>query len=852
MSLLSNTSAGEEHAGGFYNGAATTSYRNASTAILTNEVDAPTSAKIMSFGGWIKRNKITVYSNLFSGVIAGSGHASPLYFDTSDRLNVYSYDGSAYTFEYTTTRVFRDTSAWYHIWVEINSNTNANATANRVKIHVNGIRETAFATASHIADGGPDIRGYATDGAVFTFGHADAAATSNSYFADWYFIDNSAVSPEDTVGEFKNGVFIPKKYSPTFGTNGFHLKFDQVGVGTAAATTIGADSSGKNTLRHFTSTAGTNVVASDCALPDSPENNFCTLNFLDKGADNVLADGNLGVSWNATNGQAVRGTFVVSSGKWYAEFMKGVSILTVGIATQNNNGVAADSGWMGSSAYGAGGSYSYTSTAKKYTNGNVTNYGDTYASGDIIGVAFDADNGTITFYKNGASQGQAYSSISGAFAFGLGYFGGTQNGVKAFANFGQDPSFGGTLTGNDVGDETPDEGAGVFKHDVPAGFLALCTANLPEPDIGPNSDTQATDHFNTVIWTAASVDGATKTITVGFKPDFIWGKARNRAASHMLVNSTVGFTKYQPSDGNNVEQALDSFVNNAVTATGYLLDDDEDGYFNYAPDGGTADTMVAWHWKANGGTATATISESGDDPAAVVQANPTAGFSLITYTGTGAAGTIAHGLDTAPTMMIVKNRDVNDAWAVYHVKNDAAPATKYLSLSATDGISAHTTVWNDVIPSDSEFTIGSADSVNADGEKIVAYVFADVEGYSKMGSYIGNGKNLGPFVYTGFRPAFIMVKSTTSGRNWIMYDNVRDSSPTNPTGAALVANVADVQFDSVVTYAPYDFLSNGFKLRRGPDDESGTLISDANTNGQTFIYMAFADSVGSFKYAHAI
>ena len=275
MSLIKSTNVGSSGSF-FYNGAAKTSYRNASTAILTNEADAPTSAKIMSFGGWVKRTKTGVYSNLFSGVISGSGHASPLYIDANDKLNVYSYTGSAYTFEYTTNRLFRDTSAWYHIWVEINSTQATNVTANRVKIHVNGIRETSFATGSNIADGTPDIRGYATDGAVFTFGHADAAATSNSYFADWYFIDGSAVSPVDTVAEFKNGVFIPKAYSPTFGNNGFHLKFDQVGVGTASDTTIGADSSDND--RHFTSTAGTNVVVSDCAMPDSPENNFATMN----------------------------------------------------------------------------------------------------------------------------------------------------------------------------------------------------------------------------------------------------------------------------------------------------------------------------------------------------------------------------------------------------------------------------------------------------------------------------------------------------------------------------------------------------------------------------------------------
>jgi len=863
MSLLSNTSAGEEHAGGFYNGAATTSYRNASTAILTNEVDAPTSAKIMSFGGWIKRNKITVYSNLFSGVIAGSGHASPLYFDTSDRLNVYSYDGSAYTFEYTTTRVFRDTSAWYHIWVEINSNTNANATANRVKIHVNGIRETAFATASHIADGGPDIRGYATDGAVFTFGHADAAATSNSYFADWYFIDNSAVSPEDTVGEFKNGVFIPKKYSPTFGTNGFHLKFDQVGVGTAAATTIGADSSGKNTLRHFTSTAGTNVVASDCALPDSPENNFATWNPLSErrggAGPYATSHGNLrGVgSGDGNNHRHLFATMPINqvlvntdfAGVYFEVMVFEDSSSYIGlIAGEGSDNITYDDNQRSE-----GFPRKHLLNLAGYYHDNLVSAVDV-RSLDPVPLIFDDDYDILGFAIK--SDGKVFMSKNGTFGSNGS---GTQdpaNGTNSFStldfdhdwfphagnsnnfhvNFGQDHTFSG-YGGDDAGGGETNaaaadaSGHGVFFGTPPAGFVSLCTANMAEPTIGgSDSDTQANAHFNTVLYQANSQQA--KTVTgLGLRPDWLWIKGRSFEDHHATFDSNRGVTKYFRTSGNDLEFSGNTLVT-AFNDDGFVLGTDSSGWVNYG-----TNTLVAWAWVANASTATATISESGNNPAAVVQANPTAGFSLITYTGTGATGTIAHGLSAVPKWMLIKNRDVADAWAVYHGALTAAPATDYIVISSAAATVDDATYWNDTAPTSSVFTVNTVHNVNANGEKYVAYVFAEVDGYSQFGGYTGNGSADGPMVFTGFSPAWVMIKCSSNGStNWFILDNKRDVN--NEVLKDLTANTSAEEADNSNFL---DFLSNGFKLRT-----TGAAVNGA---GRTMIYMAFAEA--PFKYANA-
>ena len=309
----------------------------------------------------------------------------------------------------------------------------------------------------------------------------------------------------------------------------------------------------------------------------------------------------------------------------------------------------------------------------------------------------------------------------------------------------------------------------------------------------------------------------------------MWSKSRSLAQNHHIHDSARG-----------VELRLNAEANNAEISDGELKTFTSDGFtFDTAGATNTNNaTNVAWCWHANSGTATATISESGDNPAAVVQANPTAGFSLITYTGTGDAGTIAHGLGAVPTMMIIKNRDVADAWAVYHGANTAAPATDYLVLNTTAATADAATYWADTAPTSSVFTVHDAHNVNADGETYVAYVFAEVKGYSRMGSYIGNGAASGPFIYLGFRPAWVMMKRTDSGGGWHILDNKR----------AFAGNEIDVRLEADNTDAegtggpPHtDFLSNGFKLR--------TTFDNMNVAAGTYIYMAFAEQ--PFKYSNA-
>jgi hypothetical protein len=243
-----------------------------------------------------------------------------------------------------------------------------------------------------------------------------------------------------------------------------------------------------------------------------------------------------------------------------------------------------------------------------------------------------------------------------------------------------------------------------------------------------------------------------------------------------------------------------------------------------------AETYVAWQWKANG----AGSSNTAGSITSTVSANTTSGFSIVTYTGTGANATVGHGLGVAPSMIFIKCRNAGANWLVYHI---SLGNTKGVVLNATQAESTDSTYWNNTSPTSTVFSLGSGGAANGNTNTHVAYCFAPVAGYSAFGSYTGNGSADGPFIYTGFKPNFVMVKQTnTSGNSWWMFDGVR--SPTNAVYNRLVANLSDAEYSNSSTF---DFLSNGFKLR----------FSDTawNGSGSTYIYAAFAES--PFKYSLA-
>jgi hypothetical protein len=342
---------------------------------------------------------------------------------------------------------------------------------------------------------------------------------------------------------------------------------------------------------------------------------------------------------------------------------------------------------------------------------------------------------------------------------------------------------------------------------------------LPTPTIGATTATQAGKFFNPVTY---SGDGGTRSITgVGFQPDWVWIKSRSDAIDHALYDVNRGALKLLQS---NLTSAEATYANSltAFNTDGFSLGSATDVNANNK-------TYVAWNWKANGAGSTNTAGSI----TSTVSANTTSGFSVVTYTGTGVAGTIGHGLGVAPSMIIVKSRSAVSTWPVYHTSIGNG---SNLVLNTVDPTATSSTIWNATSPTSSVFSVGINTTSNTVTATYVAYCFAEVAGYNKIGSYVGNGSTNGTFVYTGFRPAYVMIKSTATGSWWIN-DDVRD--PYNVNYHRISANSSNAE--ATTTFVQQDFLSNGFKWRDADPDW--------NANGTTYIYIAFAEN--PFKYSLA-
>ena len=321
------------------------------------------------------------------------------------------------------------------------------------------------------------------------------------------------------------------------------------------------------------------------------------------------------------------------------------------------------------------------------------------------------------------------------------------------------------------------------------------------------------DYFNTVTYVANQTDD--RQITVGFQPDFTWLKDRDQAVNHDLYDAVRGATKYLSSNKTNAEgtqtDGLKSF-----NSTGFTLGT---GWGNQT----TGDDYVSWNWLASNTTA----SNTDGTITSTVSANQTAGFSIGTYNGSGSDNTVGHGLGVAPDMIFVKCKSTAHDWVVYH---SALGNAKILTLNATTAAQS-ATGWQSTSPTSTVFSIdNAANSLNQSGQSFVFYAFASKKGYSKFGKYTGNGSTDGTFVYTGFKPAFVIIKRTSSAQNWGMYDNKRE--PFNTNDAVLFPNLSNAETSSV-NYA-LDFVSNGFKQRATGNQSNGS--------GQTYIYMAFAEN----------
>ena len=326
-----------------------------------------------------------------------------------------------------------------------------------------------------------------------------------------------------------------------------------------------------------------------------------------------------------------------------------------------------------------------------------------------------------------------------------------------------------------------------------------------------------TDYFNTVLYTGNGSDNHTIT-GVGFQPDMIWIKERSSTSSHYLTSVGLGIgTRLEP-DGTSAE-ATEGI--SAVTSDGFTI-----GTSTNQVNQNTI-THVAWNWLAGGSTS----SNTDGSITSTVSANTTSGFSVVTYTGTGSATTVGHGLGSAPAFYVIKQRNTTGGWIVYHQGNTSSPETDYLRLDKTDA-TVDDAIFNDTAPTSSVFSIGTNAPVNTSSGTYISYCFAEKKGYSKFGSYTGNGNANGPLIYTGFKPAWIMIKESSHAANsWHIRDNKRSTFNVVNDSIYANSNIAEVTNNSALNT---DFLSNGFKLRNNDTNDNGS--------GRTYIYMCFAEA----------
>lgn len=808
-------------------------FDKASSSVLHRTPSSAGNRKTWSFSCWIKRSKLTATSTGQSIFSAGSNvynRRVDLDIGSDHELTFFMdgrADGASY-YSFIADPLLRDTAAWMHIMAVMD--TTDSTADDRLKLYVNGERQSG---AYQYGNGAPPLNSDWYINSTYEHDIGDGHHNSvtqfwDGYIAEVHHIDGTALDPT-SFGETKNGIWVPKQYSGSYGTNGFYLSF-------ADSANIGDDLSGNTN-----DWTATNLAASD-VVTDSPTNSFPV---LIPGYNQTTEEGGLKLvrSSSANNHTGCFSSMGVSSGKWYVEIKyvdASIDTVSFGVAeTKPGFDPSVDlTAYVATSGISANTHNEFATwlvdarLSSSYAN-TLTSYGSALTSGDIVQIALDMDNQKIWYGVNGtyiasgdpangtnASQSGSAFAPTGEVVFVASAYMGRVFGISF--NFGQDSA--------NVSSANSDEnGIGSFEYAPPSGFLALCTSNLSEPAIGPNSTTTSDEHFNTLLYTGD--DTASRAITgVGFAPDWIWLKSRNSASYHHQLHDSVRGAS---------AGALYSSLTNAEDSSYPITSFDSDGFTTKSGTQNgqnTSNTYVAWNWKA-GGTA---VSNTDGSITSSVSANTDAGFAVGTYTGNATAGaTIGHSLGAIPEMVIVKRRDNARDWAVYHKDQSATPTNAYLLLNSTAAIGVGSTAWNNGTFTSDVFTIGSHELVNFSGDSYVFYAFKGIEGYSKVGKFVGNGSADGTFVYTGMAVKWVMIKNaTTTGTNWIMFDNKR--STFNVTNDALLASSNAAEYVDNSSFA-IDMFSNGFKAR--------STYGDINQSGNTFIYLAFAEA--PFKYSLA-
>jgi hypothetical protein len=781
-------------------------FNSADSSFLSRTPASAGNRKTWTWAGWVKRSGLDSFQKIFGNEDSSELNGVAIQFRSDNSLHVYDITSSV-QWQKITTAVYRDPSSWYHLVVAVDT-TNGTA-GDRVKIYINGVRETSFSTSS---DPSPSADTQLNTTTAHGIGRSGAYNGSyfNGYLADIYFIDGQALTPSSFAEtDATTGQLIPKAYSGSYGSNGWKLSFSDNST-TAALGTDTSSNGNTWTTNNFSVTAGSGndslvdtptSYGTDTGVGGEVRGNYCTWNPLNKNSALTLANGNLDTS-NSPGGSdgLVLGTIGAATGKYYWE----VTVTSVGTG-RPIIGVVPTAAGLVEVGSGNANSVGYRNTGIKRINGSDTSYGNSYTTGDVIGVALDLDNGAIYFSKNNTWQNSGVPT-SGASKTGAAHTwtGGSVEMTPGISEY--------------AGNCSTNWGARAFAYTAPSGFKALNTANLPAPVVAkPNTV------FNVALWTG---NGTSQTISgLNFSPDFVWTKNRIDAQVHGLFDQVRGADLWLSSNLTDAETNYGGgFGVTAFTSTGFTVGNG--GALNR-----NGDAIVGWAWDAG----TSTVTNTAGSISSQVRANASAGFSVVTYTANGSnTATIGHGLGVKPSLIIHKQRTKVESWRVYHISRTSTG--QFLTLNGTGAFGSSSDIYP-AEPTSTVFTPGNEASMNSGTENCVAYCFAPVSGYSSFGSYTGNGSSDGPFVFTGMRPRWIVFKQTNvGGQGWFILDTAR--SAYNVASTYLLAQSSNAEASG---YVDTDFCSNGFKIR----SSDGAV----NASGGTYIYAAFAES--PFQYARA-
>lgn len=753
---------------------------------------------------WLKRATIGTHQMIVSA--AGGNHPGgadihQFGIDSSDRLFAFAFiNSNSQRYSIKCNHVMRDTASWYHI-VYIYDSGNSTS-SNRIKLFINGELQTDLNQTQYPSQ---NENNYINNGYPMIIGQESRRFRYPyyGYMAEFYFLDGQALDPSNFAEtKASTNQYLPIEYTGSFSGTSFYLDFED----NSSTGNLGNDVSGlgnnwsDNNFSVSTSDGGIN----NDSFIDSPTNNHCTINQNDHWRSSTeVEDGNLKYRRHSNNFGPARGTFAINSGKWYFEFRKTSGLVQAGFATaeHNLNYNGGDVGLNSSGSFPGGMAYDSRGVWYGFTGSSPSSIGN----GDIIGVAFDADNFKFYFHKNGTYYGSGNPStgtngitpnasnqityVSGTYY--CPYFNG-ENG-QGYVNFGQRD----------------------FAYSIPTGFKKLSASELPDPSIKLPAK-----YVKTLTY---SGNGSQRAIGgLDFSPDLVWVKRRNAANFHILSNTVRGAGKYLVTNTTDNESTGGSQLINGFNSDGF--DVGTEAAVNNA-----SGTYVAWNWDGGGSS---TSADTNGSITTQVSANQTAGFSIIEFTyHTSGTATIGHGLGKPPKWILSKSFNTTH-WVVYH---SGVGPNRWENLTSSP-FNTGTAVWNNQLPTNTVVNLGTG-MVNQNDA--IAFAWTDIPGFSQMGFYHGNGNNDGPFVPLGFTPALVIYKNVSqNGGQWFIRDNVRH--PDNPNNMNLAAESAGAE--NHTSLIDIDFCSNGIKWRQTNEG--------SNNNGIQYVYIAFASH--PLKYSNAV